>query len=88
MGLLKTLAIIVIVYYVFNFIGRYIVPLFLRSVVKKAEKKFNQQQQQQRQQQQAEDVKIGETIIDKRPSNQKESNKDVGDYVDYEEIND
>lgn len=85
MGLLRTLAIIVIVYYVFKFVGRYIVPLFLKRMVDNVEKKYNQQQQNN---QHDENAKVGETVIAKTPPNPKESNKNVGDYVDYEELKD
>ncbi|WP_456460896.1 DUF4834 family protein [Lutibacter sp.] len=85
MGLLKTIAIIIIVYYVLKFISRYILPLFIKQVVNNVEKKFREQQQQN---QPANDGgKVGETVIAKKPSRPKESNKDVGDYVDYEDIN-
>ncbi len=84
-GLIKTIAIILIVYYAFKFIGRYILPLFVKRMVDNVEKKYKEQQQYQ---QQDENVKVGETVIDKKPSTNKESSKDVGDYIDYEEIND
>ena len=85
MGLLRTVAIIIIIYYAFKFIGRYIMPLFLRKMVNNVEKKMRAQQENQYKQ----DVgDIGETIIDKKPQNSKESNKNVGDYVDYEEVKD
>ncbi len=32
------------------------------------------------------DVKVGETIIDKKPNQSKESDKSVGEYIDFEEI--
>jgi len=85
MGLLRTIAIIIIIYYAFKFIGKYIMPLFLRKVVSNVEKKMREQQENQYKQ---EAGNIGETIIDKKPRNTKESNKDVGDYVDYEEVKD
>ncbi|GAL67013.1 hypothetical protein JCM19301_2178 [Jejuia pallidilutea] len=57
-------------------------PFLLRYVSKKAEEKFGGQFNNQR----AEPAKKeGEVTIDKMPR-QKQSNKDVGDYVDYEEI--
>jgi uncharacterized protein involved in cysteine biosynthesis len=84
MGLLRTIAIIVIVYYAFKIIGRYIMPLFLKKMVDNVEKKMRDQQEYQHPKEQG---KVGETIIDKKPLNKKESNKDVGDYVDYEDIN-
>jgi len=85
MGLLRTIAIILIVYYVLKFIGKYILPLFIKQVVKNVEKSFREQQQNK-----YEDTtgKVGETVIAKKPLENKEGNKDVGDYVDYEEIKD
>ena len=85
MGLLRTIAIIIIVYYAFKFVGKYILPLFLKRVVNNVEKKMREQQENQHKQ---EAGNVGETVIDKKPTNIKESSKDVGDYVDYEEIND
>ena len=85
MGLLRTIAIIIIVYYAFKFIGKYVMPLFLKRVVKNVEKKMRQQQENQYKQ---ETGNIGETVIDKKPAGTKESNKNVGDYVDYEEVKD
>ncbi len=85
MGLLRTIAIIIIVYYAFKFIGKYIMPLFLKQVVKNVEKKMRDQQDNQYKQ---EAGNVGETVIDKKPTDIKEGNKDVGDYVDYEEVKD
>ncbi|GGK57826.1 MULTISPECIES: DUF4834 domain-containing protein [Flavobacteriaceae] len=85
MGLLKTIAILVIIYYAFKFFSRYIAPIFLKKVIDNVEKKYKEQQQNH---QQKEDGKVGETVIAKKPVGPKESNKDVGDYVDYEEVKD
>ncbi len=84
-GLIRTIAIIIIVYYAFKFIGRYILPLFVKRMVDNVERKYKEQQQNQYQDEKA---KVGETVIDIKPSKIKESNKNVGDYVDYEELND
>ncbi|HKJ06460.1 MAG TPA: DUF4834 family protein [Flavobacteriaceae bacterium] len=84
MGLLKTLAIFIIVYYIFKFLSKLILPLFLKKVVSNMEEKMkNQQQQNQRT-----DGEVGETIIDKKPQDKSISNKNVGEYVDYEEVKD
>jgi hypothetical protein len=83
MGLLKTIAIIIIIYYGLKIVGRYIMPIFIKKVVQDVEKKYKQQQEQQEF-----TGKVGETIIAKKPPKSKESNKIVGDYVDYEEIKD
>jgi len=82
-GLIRTIAILVIIYYAFKFIGKYIMPLFLKKMVDNVEKKMRDQQESQYQKEQGE---VGETIIDKKPQKTKESNKEVGDYVDYEDV--
>ena len=83
MGLLRTIAIIIIVYYVFKFISRYILPLFVKKMVENVQKKYTEQQQNKYEDSNG---KVGETVIAKKPNESKESNKDVGDYVDYEEV--
>ena len=84
MGLLKTIAIFIIIYYAFKFFSRYIAPIFLKKVVNNMEKKYNQQQNQQTET----TGKVGETVIAKKPSNTNKTNKNTGEYVDYEEIKD
>ncbi|MDP3314220.1 DUF4834 family protein [Lutibacter sp.] len=84
MGLLRTIAIIIIVYYVFTFLSRIFLPIFFKKVVENVEKKYKEQQNQQHQTTKG---KVGETVIDKKP-NLKESSNEVGEYVDYEEIKD
>lgn len=46
-------------------------------------KKF---QQQFSQQQPKSGKKKGEVVIEKKPENSRKSNKNVGEYIDYEEI--
>ena len=43
-----------------------------------------QQNQQQRSTQQ--NANVGETVVDKKPKTPKSSNNQVGEYVDFEEI--
>jgi uncharacterized protein involved in cysteine biosynthesis len=86
MGILKTLAILIIVYYAFKFIGKYIAPIFLKKVINNVEKKYREQQQNQYNN--TVEGEVGETVIAKKPSKEKEGNKTVGDYIDYEDVND
>lgn len=81
-GFFRTLLIIILIYYVIKFLSRLFAPLLMRFIAKKAEEKFGQFQQRP---QQEVPKKEGEVTIDKMP-NTKTSNKDVGEYVDYEEI--
>ena len=85
MGLIRTIAIIVIVYYIFKLISRYILPIFLKKMVENVQQKYNQQQQNQYDNSQG---KVGETVIAKKPAEPKGSSNNVGDYVDYEEVKD
>ena len=81
MGFLRTIAIIMLIYYSLKFIARLAFPALIKRYMSKMEEKFRNQQGFEKQ----EDVNIGETVIDKKANN-KTSNKDVGEYVDYEEV--
>jgi hypothetical protein len=86
MQLLRTIFIIILVYYGFKVLARLFGPFFLKYLSKKAMQRFGGQfgdfQNQQRQQKPQNE---GETVIDKIP-NRKTSNNTVGEYVDYEEV--
>jgi hypothetical protein len=89
MGLLRTILIILLVWFGLKILARLFAPFLMRFVAKKAEEKFGQQfggfqnQNNQRQQQRQ---KEGETVIDKMPNQNKKSNEKVGEYIDYEEL--
>lgn len=80
-GLLRTLAIILIIYYSLKIIARYVFPIFIKRTVNKMEDKFKQQQEAQQPQ-----GKVGETTIDKKPHKKSGSSADKGEYIDYEEV--
>ena len=85
-GLMRTILIILLVYFGFKILARLFAPVLFKYVTKKAEKKFGQQfGNKNTNQTNQPPEKEGETVIDKIP-NTKSSNKDVGEYVDYEEI--
>tara|TARA_R110002050_G_scaffold296426_1_gene456371 strand:+ start:16034 stop:16297 length:264 start_codon:yes stop_codon:yes gene_type:complete len=86
MGLLRTIFIIVVIYYVIKVLSRIFAPFMLKYAAKKAEERFGGQFGQYKNQRKQEAAKQeGEITIDKIPDI-KTSNKDVGDYVDYEEV--
>ena len=82
-GLVRTLLIILLVYFGIRILSRLLAPFLFKQVAKKAEKRFGQQFGNY--QNKKPPIKEGETIIDKVPKT-KSSNKDVGEYVDFEEI--
>ncbi|WP_299251956.1 DUF4834 family protein [uncultured Aquimarina sp.] len=81
-GVLKVILILLLIYYGLKILTRLFGPLLLRYVTKKAGEKF---QQQFRQYQQPQSSPKEDVTIDKK-SKQKSTNKNVGDYIDYEEI--
>ena len=84
---LRVLLIVLLIYFGFKLIIRWFGPIilryFLKKVGKKFEQKFNQFDPMAGQQQQR---KQGEVTIDKKPKNKRKSKNDVGEYIDYEEI--
>lgn len=81
-GLLRTILIILLIYYGIKVLSRLFSPYLMRFVAKKAEERFGDQFNKQQSETKR---KEGEVTIDKVPKT-KSSNKDVGEYVDYEEI--
>jgi hypothetical protein len=74
-----------LVYLGFKTLGRILAPVLLKFVAKKAEQRFGGNFQSRNAPGQ-ESFKEGETTIDKVPRSKKSSNKDVGEYIDFEEI--
>ena len=83
MGFLRTILILILVYYVLKWLGRILFPVLFQKAVRNFEDKMRQEQGQHGA---SDQVKEGETVIDRKPGPQRETNKNVGEYVDYEEI--
>lgn len=81
----RTIFIILLVIYGLRFIARYVMPLLLKRAVQKAQERV--QQYGNPHEQTTSSVKVGETVIDKKPPKTKKRTDDsVGDYVDFEEV--
>lgn len=83
-GLIRMILIILLIYFGIKILTRLFAPFLIKYVAKKAEQRFGGQFGQFQGQNQK-PKKEGEVSIDKMP-NTKSSNKTVGDYVDYEEV--
>lgn len=81
---LKIILFIVIFYYVFFLIIRYLFPYILKRHIKKTQERFYGKQQEQ----QKHNRKEGDVNIDYVPEDKKKKNGDIGEYVDYEEVDD
>jgi hypothetical protein len=90
MQILRTIAIIALFYYGFKFLAKTVFPWILKRWINKKMGQFqNQGQQQYQNQQQAQDFAKeheGEVKIQSRGKKSESETKDMGDFVDYEEV--
>ena len=80
MQILRTILIIIMVYYMVKLIARYVLPLLARYFIRRTQKTYQKQYQQPKK-------KMGEMNVEYEPEKKKEMN-DLGEYIDYEEIKD
>ena len=90
MQILRTIAIIGLIYYGFKFLARTVFPWILKRWINKKMGKFqnqgNTQFQEQQQAQEFSKEHEGEVKIQSRGSKTQSDTKDMGDFVDYEEV--
>ena len=84
-GFVRTILIIVLVYYAIKILTRFFAPYLMRYMSNKVQQKFEGQFGQQQQPQEPKH-KEGETVIDKIPNRNTSSNSKVGEYIDYEDV--
>lgn len=84
MQILRTILIILVVYYAIKFISRLMMPYLVKKVVDKAQDRMHQQQQQQYGPQKQE----GDVTVQVKQGQNTKYNPDEGEYVDFEEIKD
>ncbi|GGG43994.1 hypothetical protein GCM10011414_12060 [Croceivirga lutea] len=85
MVLLQTILIVLIVYYGFKILWKWLGPQLLNFAVKKTEERFQQQFNGYHNNSQNADNEGDTTIVD-NPSKRTKSSKKVGEYIDFEEI--
>ncbi len=86
MGLLRTILIMVLVYYVLKILTRWLGPKLFNYAARKTEERFKEQFGQFSTQNQPQEDTIGDIIIDKNLNKKNKSSKKVGEYIDFEEI--
>ncbi|MGS2763644.1 DUF4834 family protein [Sinomicrobium sp. M5D2P9] len=93
MQLLRTIAFIIVFYYLFRFLARMFGPMLFRYASKKAQEKYQGQHHQNRSHGagKREMPKEGEVVIEDTPESIRKqrtskSGKKVGEYIDFEEI--
>ncbi len=75
---LKTVGIIVIVYYALKFVGRLLFPVLVKKAVNNMQARQNMHQRSNKQE--------GEVTIEKNQQQQNRQNNTQGEYVDFEEV--
>jgi len=85
MAFLKTLLILLLIYFGVKFLIKLLTPYLMRYIAKKAGQKFEQAFGNNTSQT-SQTQKEGKITIDKVPSEKRKSKTTVGEYVDYEEI--
>jgi len=75
----RTLFIILIIFYGVRLFSRYVLPYLLQKGIKNMENKMNQQYQNQQK-------PSGEVTVEKGKTESKKNSAADGDYVDFEEV--
>ena len=87
MAFLKTVLIILMVYYLFKILAKLFAPKIINYAAKKTEAHFKERFGQFTQQSPPqEEERIGDVIIEKKPTKNSTTSEKVGDYIDFEEI--
>ena len=92
MGLLKTILIILLVYYGLKIIAKWYGPKLFNYAAKKTEEKFKERfgdfgsQQGGFGQNQQDDEQIGDISIKKESTRKSSSKEPVGEYIEFEEL--
>jgi len=82
---MRLILIVILIYAVFSFIMRYVVPAMMRKYVNDFQKQFTGQNQNSQQEQNTKkEGEVSINFVDKDTT--KTPNPDAADYVDYEEI--
>lgn len=86
MGFLRTIVIILLVYYILKILTRWFGPKLFSFAARKTEAHFKSQFGEFTNQNKVKEEQIGDIIIDKNAPKKNKTSKKVGEYIDFEEI--
>jgi len=86
MAFLKTILIIILVYYLLKMVLRLLAPKLFSYAAKKTEAHFQEKFGEFMNQNQNSERQVGDVIIDKEPERKDSSSQKVGEYIDFEEL--
>ena len=79
---MRTLVIILLTYLLLKYLGRILAPILLKRFTNKMQERFQRQYQNSQNPPQEE----GKVTLEKNNTSTKTKSDDVGDYVDFEEV--
>ena len=83
---MRTLFIILAGYYLLRFLLRLVSPFLVKKIIINVREKVHKKYDQRGQGTKGSFAKEGETVIDKKPKSDDQSENPPGEYVDFEEI--
>ena len=83
---MKVLAIIFFTYIFLKYLGRILAPFILKRFATKMQDRFGQQFNQQNYNQQTHKQQEGKVTLEKNKTSIKTKSDNLGDYVDFEEV--
>lgn len=86
MGLLRTIAIILVAYFALRLLTHWLVPKLFAYATKKAEARFREAYGMRQESRERETDQEGPIIVDKKSQGRKKDSKKVGEYIEFEEI--
>ncbi len=87
MPLLKTILVLILVYYLVKLLAKLFAPKIINYAAKKTEAHFKEKFGGYAQPgNNTTEQRVGDIIVEKKPANKSDASKPVGDYIDFEEI--
>lgn len=86
MGFLKTILIVLLVYYTLKLLAKWFAPRLFRYAAKKTEEHFKEKFEGFADQNRTAEEQVGDIIIEKKTKKKTSSSNTVGEYIDFEEI--
>ncbi len=83
---MKTVALIFLIYILLKYLGRILAPFLMKKFLRKMGARFQQQTHHQYQDTNNSNQEEGEVTIEQPQTSNKKKTRDVGDYVDFEEV--
>ncbi|MCJ7465432.1 MAG: DUF4834 family protein [Maribacter sp.] len=86
MAFLRTILIILLVYYLFKILAKWLAPKLFSYAAKKTEAHFQEKFGDFARQNREPEEHIGDIIIEKKPKKKGGASQNVGEYIDFEEV--